>query len=85
VLKDGAPYPTDMDEGFRPFGRDVDWLEAREAPIHPLLDKLEFASGGSNWGYQLRFGLFPISDRDLRTIAAAMGWRAACVTQDEAD
>jgi hypothetical protein len=61
-----------MGSGFCPFRRDVSWLEARDAPIQPLLDTLEFSAGVKNWGYQLRFGLFSISDRDLRIIAAAM-------------
>ncbi len=26
-----------------------------------------------NWGYQMRFGLFEISESDFRTIAEAMG------------
>jgi hypothetical protein len=53
----------------------VSWLEARDAPIQPLLDTLEFSAGAKNWGYKLRFGLFSISDRDLRIIAAAMAAR----------
>ena len=44
-----------------------------EAPIKPLLDRLDFTAGKSNWGYQLRFGLFEISDHDFRLIAEAMG------------
>jgi hypothetical protein len=38
-----------------------------------LLDRLEFTRGKTNWGYQMRFGLFEISENDFRTIAAAMG------------
>jgi hypothetical protein len=57
---------------FCPFRRDVRWLEAREAPIQPLLDTLDFSAGVKNWGYQLRFGLFEIGDHDLRIVAVAM-------------
>jgi hypothetical protein len=32
-----------------------------------------FTAGKPNWGYQLRFGLFPISAGDFRLIAKAMG------------
>ena len=61
-----------MGDDFRPFRRDVTWLEAREAPIAPLLDLLELSNGVRNWGYPFRLGLFPISGRDLAVIAAAM-------------
>jgi hypothetical protein len=72
VVRAGEPYQVDMGGGFHPFRRDVDWLPGREFPIAPLLDQLEFAAGRRNWGYQLRFGLFAVSDHDLGVIAAAM-------------
>ena len=67
------PYVGDMGKGFKPYRRDVDWAKAEEAPIHPLLDQLEFTAGKPNWGYQLRLGLSPISAVDFRLIAKAMG------------
>jgi hypothetical protein len=72
TVKGGEPYVFDTGEGFKPYRRDVAWAEAREAPIHPLLDKLEFTAGKPNWGYQLRLGLFAISRKDFRLIAKAM-------------
>jgi EVE domain len=73
TVKTGEPYLFDMGKGFKPYRRDVDWAKAREAPIRPLLDKLEFTAGKPNWGYHLRFGLFPISEADFRLIAQSMG------------
>ncbi len=73
IVRDGEPYPFEMAAGFCPFRRDVKWLPARDAPIGPLLDRLDFAAGKRNWGYQLRFGLFAVSDHDMRIIGAAMG------------
>ena len=61
-----------MGGGFRPFRRGVTWLEARETPIQPLLDKLDFTVGVGNWGSRLRFGLLSVSGHDLEIIAAAM-------------
>ena len=55
-----------------PFRRDVDWCAAREAPIKPLVGRLQFTSR-RNWGFQLRFGLFEISGDDMAMIAEAMG------------
>ncbi len=72
IVRDNEPYQYDMGGGFCPFRRDVEWLAAREAPIQPLLPVLDFSAGGRNWGYQLRFGLFTISERDMRIIAVAM-------------
>jgi hypothetical protein len=73
TVKAGEPYLFDMGKGFMPYRRDVDWAKAKEAPIRPLLDELEFTAGKPNWGYQLRFGLFPISETDFRLIAQSMG------------
>jgi hypothetical protein len=72
TVKDDRTYQVDMGEGFRPFRRDVDYLDAREAAIQPLLDQLEFTRGKKNWGYAFRFGLVEISAGNFATIAAAM-------------
>ncbi len=72
VVKPGVPYQADMGGGFCPFRRDVDWLDAVETPIRPLLDRLSFSANNKNWGYQLRFGLFEIKPSDMQLIAQAM-------------
>jgi EVE domain len=72
AVKSGEPYVAEMGKGFKPYRRDVDWAKSEEAPIRPLLDRLEFTGRNGNWGYQLRFGLFPISAADFRLIAQAM-------------
>lgn len=72
VVQAGEPYAFDMGGGFRPFRRDVAWFEACEAPIQPLLDRLEFSEGLRHWGYPLRFGLFAISGPDMDLISSAM-------------
>ncbi|RUX25905.1 EVE domain-containing protein [Mesorhizobium sp. M7A.F.Ca.US.011.01.1.1] len=77
TVREGEPYQGDMGAGFTPFRRDVAWTKAEEAPIKPLLDKLEFTVGKSNWGYQLRFGLFSVSAADFALIAEAMGAKTA--------
>ncbi len=72
-VKPGAPYLFDMGNGFVPFRRDVDWLEpARITPIRPLLGALAFSRDNKNWGYQLRFGLFEISQTDFTCVCQAM-------------
>jgi hypothetical protein len=73
VVKAAAPYQFEMGGGSRPFRRDVNWLEADETPIQPLIAELELSAGKRNWGYQLRYGLLSVSDHDMETIAKAMG------------
>ncbi|WP_457418835.1 EVE domain-containing protein [Roseateles sp. P5_E7] len=72
LVKPGEPYAFDMGGGFVPFRKDVDYVPACEAPIAPLLDHFEFVQDRARWGYAFRFGLFAISDHDMRLIADAM-------------
>ena len=73
IVKDGVPYQVDMGGGFCPFRRDVNWRTAEEASIKPLIGSLQFTANKSNWGFQLRFGQFEISEHDMAMIATAMG------------
>lgn len=70
-IKDGEPYRGYMSEGFQPFRRDVDWLDGREQPIRPLIDRLDLTRD-KNWGYSLRFGVLELSAGDFATIGEAM-------------
>ncbi|MEQ1768749.1 MAG: EVE domain-containing protein [Devosia sp.] len=71
-VKPGDIYQGEMGDWVA-HRRDVEWADAADAPIAPLIDKLDFAAGRKNWGYQLRFGLFEISAHDFALIADAMG------------
>lgn len=73
VVLPGEPYLHDMGGGFVPFRRDVAYVNARETPIAPLLDELQFIENRQRWGYKFRFGLFEINDQDMGVIARAMG------------
>ncbi len=72
-IKLGEPYAGDMGGGFHPVRRDVEWREAREAPIRALLDRLSFTSGKTSWGVAFRRGSFEVSEADFAVIATAMG------------
>ncbi|MBP9907301.1 MAG: EVE domain-containing protein [Rhodoferax sp.] len=72
VVLPGVPYAFDMGGGFVPFRRDVAYVAAQDVPIAPLLDTLEFVEDRAHWGYRFRFGLFQVSDADMRLIAQAM-------------
>lgn len=71
-IKAGPVYSFAMSEDFVPFRRDVDFLQANQAPIKPLLPYLSFTQT-PNWGYALRRGVLEITHNDLEKIAAAMG------------
>jgi hypothetical protein len=72
VVQAGEPYAFGMGGGFVPFRRDVAYVAAREASILPLLDDFEFVENRQRWGYKFRFGLFEVSDHDMRLIARVM-------------
>ena len=72
IVQPGIPYAFDMGGGFVPFRRDVMYVPAKEAPIAPLLDDFEFVENRTQWGYKFRFGLFNVTDADMRLIADAM-------------
>jgi hypothetical protein len=81
TVREGEPYQGDMGGGFTPFRRVVDWAKAEEAPIKPLLEQLDFTKGKSNWGYQLRFGLFEIDEHDFWRIVEAMSAKIEVMTK----
>lgn len=61
------------DEGdFKPWRRKVDYFSAVNAPIRPLLNKLSFTAGQSNWGYAFRYGLIQITSDDYELIQNEM-------------
>ena len=72
IVLPGAPYAFDMGGGFVPSRRDVAYVPALEAAIAPPLDDFEFVDDRQRWGSKFRFGLFAISDYDMRLIAQAM-------------
>jgi hypothetical protein len=75
TVRERGPYPHGMRGGGAVYRLDVAWAEAKEAPIEPLLEAMDFTAGQRNWGYRLRFGLFGVGERDFLLIATAMGAR----------
>ncbi len=71
IVLPGDPYRFDMG-GFVPWRRKVRYLPASEASILPLIERFEFVESRAHWGAKFRFGLFAVSDHDMRLIAQAM-------------
>jgi hypothetical protein len=65
-------YVFEMAPRFAPFRRDIRFVQARAAPIRPLVEKLSFIRDPKRWGYVFRFGHFEMSREDFELIAGCM-------------
>lgn len=72
TVRDERVYQGRMAGGFDPWRKDVDWIDAHEAPVRPLRDALAFTQGKANWGYAFRFGLIRVTADDMTLIAQTM-------------
>ena len=70
---EGDPQQVTSTGCFRPYRRNVQYFQARNTSIRPLLPALSFSQGKASWGAILRRGLFPISLNDYNIIVNAMG------------
>lgn len=78
---DDEPYEAVQSERFKPFRRQVEYYEAKDAEIHPLLDTLSFSRGDRSWGQVLRRGFFEIEKGDYDVIAEAMASHGQSLTR----
>ena len=72
-IVDDEPYQAEVSAKVQPWRRRVEFISSHEAPIQPLLERLDFILDKKRWGYPFRRGLFDVSPEDFRRIAAAMG------------
>ena len=71
-MRTGTVYQAEMENGFRPFRLDVEFLAAEPAPVKPLLPELSFIRSKTHWGAAFRFGVVRVPAADFALIAAAM-------------
>ena len=71
-VADDELYQVEMAPGFVPWRRNVAFCACDEAPIRPLIDRLQFITDKHRWGYPFRLGLFEIPQHDLELIRGAM-------------
>jgi hypothetical protein len=71
-VADEDPYQVEMTATFHPWRRRVEFLPSEEAPIRPLIERLDFIADKQHWGMPFRRGLFEISKGDFDRIARAM-------------
>ncbi|MDQ6621495.1 MAG: EVE domain-containing protein [Pseudomonadota bacterium] len=73
VVRTGEVYQVAMSEDFKPYRVGVRFIEAREAPIKPLIESLTFIKSKTRWGAAFRFGCVKVPGEDFQRIAHAMG------------
>ena len=71
-VRGGVAYQVEMFPGFVPWRVDVDFVEAHDAPIRPLITQLSFIRDPHHWGAAFRFGQVKITAADFAAIAQAM-------------
>lgn len=72
VIKDDIPYQVEMENGFKPFRRNIDYLKAHDLDIKPLISSLPFIKNKKSWGYVFRYGFLEIDQESFKIIAHGM-------------
>ncbi len=69
---DDAPYQVEMEPGFKPYRRNVEYFKADPDDIRPLIEQLPFIQNKERWGYVFRYGFLKIDRASFLIIAQAM-------------
>ena len=72
-VKTGQVYEGPGGPDPMPYRIDIQFFDAREVPIRPLIEQLSFIEDKVHWGYPFRFGNLSIPKEDFKIIAEAMG------------
>lgn len=72
IVQDDEPYQVEMEAGFKPFRRNIKYLDAKPQDIKPLIPNLPFIKNKSSWGYVFRYGFLEIDQVSFEIIAKAM-------------
>ncbi len=71
-VTDEALYQVDMGGGFKPFRRNISYIEAKHIDIKPLVPLLPFIKNKNSWGYFFRYGFLEIDQESFEIIADHM-------------
>lgn len=72
IVKDDLTHQVEMENGFRPFRRNIDYLQAHHVDIKPLIPRLPFIKNKQSWGYVFRYGFLEIDQESFEIIASQM-------------
>ena len=66
-VQDEETFQVSMSADFHPFRRRIEFFEAEETKIQPLIEQLSFIKDKRHWGAPFRYGFLeiPASDYDL--------------------
>ena len=69
---DDVPYQVDMGSDFKPYRRNIKYLNACDVDIKPLIPILSFIKNKTSWGYVFRYGFLEIAQESFEIIATLM-------------
>ena len=75
---DDVPYQVDMGSDFKPYRRNIKYLNACDVDIKPLIPILSFIKNKTSWGYVFRYGFLEIDRESFEIIATRMLGRSPC-------
>ena len=71
-VKNDDVYQFKMSPEFCPFRLDIEFFNAKDISILPLINDLEFIVNKDKWGYPFRWGTLQISKYDFKLISNLM-------------
>lgn len=71
-VKEDSLYQFEMSPGFCPFRLDIEFFNAKDIHILPLINDLEFITNKQKWGYPFRWGTLQINEHDFKLISIPM-------------
>ena len=75
---DDVPYQVDMGSDFKPYRRNIKYLNACDVDIKPLIPILSFIKNKTSWGYVFRYGFLEIDRDSFEIIETRMLGRKPC-------
>lgn len=72
IVQDDAPYQVSINDDFKPFRRNIKYLDAQHVDIRPLVESLPFIQNKKSWGYVFRYGFLEIDPESFGIIATQM-------------
>ena len=71
-VNDDEVYQVSMSETFKPYRRNITFINGTECSFLPLINELEFVVDKKYWGYPFRYGFFEINKHDFELIKSKM-------------
>jgi predicted RNA-binding protein len=71
-VTEDEPYQVEISENFKPYRKNINFINCNEVSILPLISELQFIENKKSWGYPFRFGFFEIKQFDFELITNKM-------------